>query len=144
MAEEQNGNEGKNVKVHYKGELKDGTVFDSSEEREPLEFKVGEGQVIQGFENAVRDMEVGETKKVEISSDEAYGERNDQNIVTVSRDELPEGIDPQEGMMLQVKTPQGPVPVRVTEVTDEELTLDANHPLAGKDLIFDITLVESD
>jgi len=137
-------NEGKTVKVHYKGTLADGSVFDSSEGRDPLGFTVGEGRVIAGFDTAVRDMAIGETKTVEIPCADAYGESDPTRVVEVPKANLPEGLDPQAGMMLQMTTPQGPLPVRVTEVAEETFTVDANHPLADQDLTFEITLVEAD
>ena len=135
--------EGKTVKVHYKGTLSDGRVFDSSQDRDPIEFVMGEGKVIPGFENTVSDMEVGETRTVTIPSDDAYGEHNPEQVVTVAHDQFPDEIDPEEGMMLKVQTPQGDMPVRVKKVEEDGVTLDANHPLAGEDLTFELTLVET-
>ena len=138
MAQAKNGD---TVKVHYKGSLSDGTVFDSSEEREPLEFQIGSQQIIPGFENNVKGMEVGETKTFTVSPEEAYGDRNEQMLVDVEREQLPPEIDPEEGMMLQVRGQDGSVSnVVVSEVSDDKVTLDANHPLAGKDLTFEIKL----
>lgn len=135
--------DGNTVKVHYTGTLKDGSVFDSSVEREPLEFKLGEGQLIPGFEKAVIGMEEGDKTKVDIPVKEAYGEAREELIINVPKDQLPEDVQPEIGMQLQVNQPDGqPVPVRVAEISDDELTLDANHPLAGKDLAFEIELVE--
>lgn len=135
--------DGNTVKVHYKGTLKDGSVFDSSVEREPLEFKLGEGQLIPGFEKAVIGMEEGDKTKVDIPVKEAYGEAREDLVINVPKDQLPDDVKPEVGMQLQVNQPDGqPVPVRVAEISDEELTLDANHPLAGKDLSFEIELVE--
>ena len=135
--------DGNTVKVHYTGTLKDGSVFDTSAEREPLEFKLGEGQLIPGFEKAVIGMEAGESTKIDIPVDEAYGEAREDLIINVPKDQLPEDVEPEVGMQLQVNQPDGqPVPVRVAEITDEELKLDANHPLAGKDLSFEIEVVE--
>jgi len=135
--------EGDTVKVHYTGKLKDGSVFDTSENREPLEFTLGQGQLIPGFEKAVIGMEEGNKTTVSIPSDEAYGERQSELEVQVSLEELPSEIEPEEGMQLQLKQNDSgqAIPVVVTEVTDETVTLDANHPLAGKDLTFDIELV---
>jgi len=134
---------GNTVKVHYTGTLKDGSVFDTSAEREPLEFKLGEGQLIPGFEKAVIGMEEGEKTKVDIPVKEAYGEAREDLIINVPKDQLPEDVQPEVGMQLQVNQPDGqPVPVRIAEISDDELTLDANHPLAGKDLAFEIELVE--
>jgi peptidylprolyl isomerase len=133
---------GSTVAVHYKGMLDDGSVFDSSEGRDPLEFVLGEGKVIPGFEQAVADMEVGDSKTVKIPCAEAYGERNEDMMMAVPREQVPPEITPEVGMMLQVQTPQGPMPVRVGKVTDENIMLDANHPLAGQDLTFELELVE--
>ena len=135
--------DGNTVKVHYTGTLKDGSVFDTSAEREPLEFKLGEGQLIPGFEKAVIGMEEGESTKIDIPVKEAYGEACEDLIINVPKDQLPDDVEPEVGMQLQVNQPDGqPVPVRVAEISDDELTLDANHPLAGKDLSFEIEVVE--
>lgn len=135
--------DGDTVKVHYTGTLKDGSVFDTSAEREPLEFTIGEGQLIPGFEKAVTGMEEGEKTKIDIPVEEAYGEAREDLIINVPKDQLPEDVEPEVGMQLQVNQPDGqPVPVRIAEITDEELKLDANHPLAGKDLSFEIEVVE--
>jgi len=135
---------GDTVKVHYTGKLNDGSVFDSSQDREPLEFTLGEGQLIPGFEKAVEGMEVGDNTTVEIPSDEAYGERRDDLELEVAKNELPGDIDPEVGMQLQMKQQESgqAIPVQITAVEDEKVKLDANHPLAGKDLTFDIELVE--
>lgn len=137
--------EGDTVKVHYTGKLNDGSVFDTSRERnEPLEFTLGQGQLIPGFEKAVEGMDIGDSTTVEIPSDEAYGERRDDLELEVSRDELPDNIEPEVGMQLQMQQQQNgkAIPVQIKEVTDDKVKLDANHPLAGKDLTFDIELVE--
>ncbi len=137
--------DGDTVKVHYTGTLENGEVFDTSREREPLEFKLGEGQLIPGFEKAVIGMAEGDSTKVDIPSDEAYGEAREDLVIKVPKDQLPEDVEPQIGMQLQVNQPNGqPIPVRITEVGEAELTLDANHPLAGKDLSFDIELINVD
>jgi peptidylprolyl isomerase len=133
---------GSTVCVHYTGSLDDGSVFDSSEGREPLEFVLGEGNVIPGFEQALGDMEVGDKKTVKIPCAQAYGEVDDNMMMAVPREQVPPEITPEVGMMLQVSTPQGPMPVRIGKVTEESIMLDANHPLAGKDLTFEIELVE--
>ena len=134
--------EGDTVHIHYTGRLDDGTVFDSSEGREPLEFVLGSGQVIPGFDDAVTGMEVGDTKTVMIPADRAYGAKRDELILDFPRAELPEGIDPQLGHQLQMSTPDGQVfQVEVVGTSEEGIVLDANHPLAGKDLTFDIELV---
>ena len=135
--------QGDTVKVHYTGKLTDGTVFDSSQGREPLEFTIGQGQVIPGFEQAVTGMAPSETKTAEIPMDQAYGPRHDEMMMEVPRDQVPADVDPQVGQRLQVGMQSGQqVVVTVTNVSDENITLDANPPLAGKDLVFDIELVE--
>jgi len=137
--------DGDTVKVHYTGTLtEDGTVFDSSEDREPLEFTLGEGQLIPGFEQAVIGMEVGDDTTVEIASEDAYGERREDLELEVSKSDLPDNIDPQVGMQLQMQQQENgqAIPVQITAVEDEIVKLDANNPLAGKDLTFDIELVE--
>lgn len=135
--------DGDTVKVHYTGKLENGEVFDTSEEREPLEFTLGQGQLIPGFENAVVGMNVGDSTKVDIPSTEAYGEKREDMVINVPKDQLPADVEPEVGMQLQVNQPNGqPVPVRVTDISETELTLDANHPLAGKDLTFEIKLVD--
>ena len=133
---------GKTVKVHYKGTLNDGTVFDSSEGRDPIEFEMGDGNVIPGFETAVGEMAIEETKSVTIPSGEAYGDVNEDMVGLVPRSSLPEDIEPEVGMVLSMQSPDGEMPVRIVEMDEENLTLDANHPLAGKDLTFELTLVE--
>ncbi|WP_372639144.1 peptidylprolyl isomerase [Fodinibius sp.] len=136
---------GDTVKVHYTGKLtEDGTVFDSSREREPLEFTLGEGQLIPGFEEAVIGMEEGEDTTIELSSEDAYGERREDLELEVSKDDLPDNIEPEEGMQLQMQQQENgqAIPVQITSVEDEFVKLDANHPLAGQDLTFDIELVE--
>lgn len=134
---------GDTVKVHYTGRLEDGTVFDTSlaEGREPLEVKLGESPLIQGFVDGLMDMTVGEKKTVEIESQNAYGDFNENLVSVVPKAQVPEGI--KVGEALQATAPNGtPINVLVTEVNDETITVDANHPLAGKKLIFDLELVE--
>jgi peptidylprolyl isomerase len=133
---------GDNVKVDYTGTLADGKQFDSSIGRTPLEFTVGTGQMIVGFDKAVLGMKVGETKKVIIPAAEAYGPRNDAMTAVVNKSELAPGMDPKVGDKLGMQTPNGPITVTVTAVTDTTITIDANHELAGKDLTFEISLVE--
>jgi peptidylprolyl isomerase len=134
---------GDKVKVHYTGKLDDGTEFDSSRGRDPLEFTVGAGQMIPGFEAGVAGMDVGETKSVKITSDQAYGPRHDEMIVTVDRGEFPADVAPAIGDQFQMRHETGQViTVTVTGVEDDKVILDANHPLAGEDLNFDIELVE--
>ncbi|MBT0810802.1 peptidylprolyl isomerase [Litoribacter ruber] len=134
---------GNTVKVHYTGKLQDGTVFDSSENREPLQFTLGDGNMIKGFDAAVHGMAVGEDKSVTIPSAEAYGEKRDEMLVDIPHTQVPADINPEIGMDLSIQNQNGqPMPVKVVHVDEEKITLDANHPLAGKDLIFDIKLVE--
>ena len=134
----------KNAKVHYTGTLADGTVFDSSRERDPFEFTVGIGQVIKGFDDAVVDMAVGDTKTVTVPSDEAYGPHFAERVIEVDHGQFGEGVIPEVGMQLQSDGGEGqpPMVVTVTEVTEEKVILDANHPLAGQDLTFEIELLE--
>lgn len=130
------------VQVHYTGRLLDGTVFDTSIGGEPMEFTVGSGQLIPGFEQAVIGMQVGESKTVTIPVDEAYGARRDDMILEIDRSELPDDLVPEVGMQLQMNQSDGGVLiVTITEVTEATITIDANHALAGKDLIFDIEVV---
>lgn len=134
---------GDTVLVHYTGTLNDGTEFDSSRDREPLEFTLGEGMLIPGFEKAVLGMtKVGDNVKVTIPAADAYGDRIDELVISVPRDQVPPHIEPEVGLMLQLMTDDGEMEVGITEVTDEAVTLDANHPLAGQDLTFEIELVE--
>ncbi len=139
MAQAQNGD---TVKIHYTGTLEDGTTFDSSAGHDPLEFTLGSGQVIVGFDEAVTGMSSGEKKQVTIPADKAYGQRNEEMVIQAPRDQVPADINPEIGLQLQMNGPQGEtIVVRVVEISDEHLTLDANPPLAGKDLTFDIELV---
>lgn len=134
---------GDTVKVHYHGRLNDGTTFDSSEGRAPLEFKVGAGMVIKGFDNGVLEMKVGDKKTVHIPVDQAYGPKNEEMIIDFPKDKMPEDLNPEIGMQLQMSNQDGQIiPVKITAVGSETITLDANHPLAGEDLVFDIELVE--
>ena len=134
---------GDTVRIHYTGTLDDGTQFDSSAGRDPLEFALGAGQVIPGFDNAVDGMSVGESKTVTIPAEEAYGDRREQLVQEVSRNALPDEIEPAVGMQLQSQSPEGQVMMLVvTEVAEESITVDANHPLAGQALTFAIELVE--
>ena len=134
---------GDKVRVHYTGTLESGEEFDSSRNREPLEFIIGEGSVIPGFEEGVVDMAVGESKQISISPENGYGERNEQLVAEVMKSEIPVYIKPSPGMRLRIKTPDGGVmDVMVTEVSEDTVTLDGNHPLAGQSLFFDVELIE--
>jgi FKBP-type peptidyl-prolyl cis-trans isomerase 2 len=131
------------VKVHYTGKLEDGTVFDSSVSREPLGFTLGDGNMIKGFDAAVYGMVIGDKKTVNIPAAEAYGERRDDMMIEVPISQVPPDIQPEIGQQLMLQGQGGqPMPVTVVELTDEKIVLDANHDLAGKDLIFDIELVK--
>ncbi|MBK5927054.1 FKBP-type peptidyl-prolyl cis-trans isomerase [Rhodobaculum claviforme] len=134
---------GDTVRIHYDGTLSDGSSFDSSAGRDPLEFVVGSGQIIPGLDNALPGMTVGEKKVVAVPAAEAYGDHQPEGLQQVPRAQVPEDIPLDPGTRLQVQTPDGrTLPVTVTDVTDEVVVLDANHPLAGQDLTFAIELVE--
>ena len=134
---------GDKVKVHYKGTLADGVVFDSSEGREPLEFTIGQGQVIPGFENGVIGLSAGEKKIIIIPCAEAYGEYSDEAVFSIGKENLPLGMEPAAGQQLQMMSPEGQVfQVIIKEVSGNAVKLDANHPLAGKDLTFELELVK--
>lgn len=140
MAQAKKGNQ---VQVHYTGRLEDGTVFDTSHDREPLAFTLGEGNVIAGFESAVDGMTPGETRTTTIPAAQAYGEHNEEMVIRMDRANVPDSINPEVGQNLQIQLQNGQeMPVVVTEVTPAEVVIDANHPLAGKTLVFDIELVE--
>jgi len=135
--------QGDSVKVHYTGKLDDGTVFDSSVGREPLDFTVGAGQLIAGFDEAVVGMAVGEKKTVRIAPEQAYGPHNPEMTLQVPRSDLPADIQPELGMQLEASQEGGhSMVVTVVEITDESVTFDANHPLAGKALTFEIEVVD--
>lgn len=136
--------QGSTVKVHYTGTLKrDGSQFDSSRDREPLEFTLGEGMVIAGFERAVLGRSVGESLTVEIPPEEGYGDANPELAFQVRRNQIPPDVNLEEGLMLEIRTEDGtPAYVRVTELDDEMVTLDGNHPLAGETLVFEIEVME--
>lgn len=137
--------QGDTVSVHYTGRLEDGTVFDSSREREPLTFEVGAGQVISGFEEAVVGLEVGGSTTQTIEPEQAYGERNPNMVVDVARDQVGGDAEPTVGQQLQVHLQGGQtIPAVITNVGNETVTIDANHPLAGKTLIFDIEVTDVD
>ena len=132
-----------NVSVHYTGTLESGEVFDTSRERDPLSFTVGEGQMIPGFEKAVKGMKLNETKKITIAPEEAYGEAIPEMIQTVSKDQLPPDMPVRVGQQLASETPDGQqLIVTVIDVKENEITIDANHPLAGKTLNFEIEVVK--
>ena len=134
---------GDTVRMHYTGTLGDGTTFDSSSGREPLEFTVGEGQIIPGLERAVAGMEPGETKTVMVAAGEAYGDRDPARMQTVPAEQIPPNVPTEPGTQLEVQTPTGQrMPVVVADRNEKEVTLDANHPLAGQDLTFEVELVE--
>ncbi|PHR23366.1 MAG: peptidylprolyl isomerase [Hoeflea sp.] len=134
---------GDTVRINYTGKLTDGTQFDSSEGREPLEFQVGSGQIISGLDREVEGMKVGDKQTVTVPAEEAYGAHDPAKVQQVPRSALPPELEPQEGMQLQAQTPQGgQVALMITSVGEQEITVDANHPLAGKDLVFDIEMVE--
>lgn len=134
---------GNKIKVEYTGKLEDGSVFDSSKNHgKPLEFEVGSGQVIKGFDEGVLDMKVGDKKTLTLKPEEAYGPRRDELVSKVPKDKLPPG-DVKEGMMLTVKSPEGhQFPATIVKVEEKDVTIDMNPPLAGKTLIFDLELVE--
>lgn len=131
------------VKIHYTGKFEDGTIFDSSVDRDPLEFTIGQAQVISGFETAVVGMNPGEKKTTTIPPEQAYGSLQKGMMLVVERSELPPDLDPKVGQQLKMSRPDGTsMVVLVTEVTEKSVTLDGNHPLAGKTLIFEIELIE--
>lgn len=135
--------EGDKVKVHYTGKFEDGTLFDSSQERGPLEFTVGSGQLIHGFDQGVRGMVVGDKKTVEITPENAYGKRNEDLTTTVKRTEFSKEIVPEVGQQLETQDKDGQqVILTITGIDGDDVSLDANHPLAGKTLHFDLELVE--
>ncbi len=134
---------GNTVKVHYTGKLSDGEVFDSSVNREPLEFKIGAGQLIPGFENGVMGMKTGESKTITLEPAQAYGDRHDNLVVEFAKADFPENIVPSVGLALQLSNPDGnTLNAVITEVGEDSVTIDANHPLAGKTLVFEIELLE--
>ena len=133
---------GDTVQVHYKGTLADNSVFDSSEGRDPLEFTIGSEQVIPGFETAVNGMKKGDKKTVTIQSSDAYGEHRAELVVNLEREKLPEDLEPEVGRQLQLSGPEGQTAIMtIVDFNEATITLDANHPLAGKDLTFEIELV---
>lgn len=135
--------ENNTVKVNYTGKLTDGQVFDTSEGKEPMQFTLGQGQVFPGFEKGLIDMKLNEKKTITITKDEAYGEINQDLIQEVNKSELPQDMAPEVGMGLVSKTPDGQeMNLMVIEVKEETIVIDGNHPLAGKDLVFDIEVLE--
>ncbi len=135
---------GDTVRVHYTGTLADGSVFDSSRGREPLEFTLGEGRVIAGFDSAGSGMSPGEERQVIIPAEEAYGSHRPELVFTVPRDQFPDGMEPAVGLEVQLTQGGQQAIARISEVADGSVTLDANHPLAGRELTFDLQLVEID
>jgi peptidylprolyl isomerase len=134
---------GDNVKVHYKGTFDDGTAFDSFTDCDPLEFTIGGCQVIPGFEEAVMGMKKGETKTARITPDKAYGPHNEEMVVVFGRDQLPADLEPSIGQVLRFRRNDGHIiEVKIVDMSDTNVTFDGNHPLAGKDLIFEIQLLE--
>ncbi len=131
------------VRIHYTGTLTDGTVFDSSNDREPFEFIIGQGMVIPGFENAVIGMSEGDEKTVSIPAEDAYGHYQDELVAVVARSQVPTEIELDIGTILQVRSPEGGIArVVVKKITESEVTLDLNHPLAGQDLTFELKLIK--
>lgn len=139
MAEAKSGDK---VRVHYTGKLEDGQVFDSSEGRDPIEFEVGSGQVIPGFDRAVAGMAPGQEKSVTVPADEAYGPHLSENVVKVPHERFPDDISPTVGQKLRMSQGGRDFDVMITDVVDDGVVLDANHPLAGKDLLFELELVD--
>jgi len=136
--------DGTQVSVHYTGKLSDGTVFDSSENREPLTFTLGEKQVIPGFEKAVAEMEVGEKKTITIPYAEAYGPKVEEMIIEIPQENVPADIPREVGAQLLLRSPEGQeFPATIVEIKEDVLVIDANHPLAGEDLTFEIELVSA-
>ena len=133
---------GDKVKVHYTGSLNDGTIFDKSKEEEPLEFTVGSGQIIPGFDRAVEGMKLNGEKKVTVKPEDAYGKRDETEIKEFPKNSLPENFKPEKGMVIKLQDQTGrAIPGTVTNITENNITIDLNHPLAGKDLAFDIKVV---
>jgi len=134
---------GDKVKVEYTGKLENGQVFDTSEGKQPLEFEVGAGKIIKGFDKAIVGMKKGEEKEITLKPEQAYGDPDPKKVQKIPRDKLPEGKEPKPGMMLAMKTPDGrQVPVKIKEVSDKDITIDLNHPLAGKTLNFKIKVID--
>ncbi len=134
---------GDTVKVHYTGKLENGEVFDTSKERQPLEFRIGGGELIPGFEEGIIDMEIGEKKNITIPSEKAYGPKREELIIKIAKENLPDDIKPAIGNQLQVNQKDGNIiNLTITGIDEDTITLDANHPLAGYDLFFEVELME--
>jgi peptidylprolyl isomerase len=134
---------GDTVRVHYRGKLRDGSVFDASFDREPLQFTIGGGEIMPGFEEAVVGMNPGDFKTTEVSAEKAFGPYREDMLVVVDKSEFPENVEPKVGQSVPISRPDGPpIDLAVTEVTESAVTLDANHPLAGEDLKFEIELID--
>jgi len=143
MSNEQHAESGNTIRFHYVGRLDNGKVFDSSENRDPLEFQAGQNSVIPGVEEALLEMTPGESKSVRIPAEQAYGPRREDLVAEFNRDQMPAEIEPTVGLRLQLRTHEGhPFPAEIVEVTETTVKLDANHPLAGEALNFDLQLVE--
>ncbi len=133
---------GKTVVIHYEGRLEDGTIFDSSKEREPLEFVFGNGSIIPGLEKGLEGLEKGDKKEISVEAKDAYGERNLDAVQKVPKEQFPNDITPEVGMQLMAQTETAEVPVTITDVQEDYVVIDFNHPLAGKNLIFNIEVVD--
>jgi peptidylprolyl isomerase len=134
--------DGDTVRVHYTGKLEDGNIFDTSSQRQPLQFTLGESGVIQGVEEAVAGMAVGESKTIQVPPEKGYGQHREDLVFKVGRGTIPRTIEPTVGQRLQYRQPDGPpISLTVTQVSEDTVTLDSNHPLAGKELTFDLELV---
>ncbi|MFO7980424.1 MAG: peptidylprolyl isomerase [Candidatus Aminicenantes bacterium] len=134
---------GDKVKLHYTGRLEDGKVFDSSKDREPIQFEAGAGEIIKGLDEAIIGMEPGEKKDISVASDNAYGNYDKKLLIDIPKDKLPEDVKPEKGAILNLVDKQGrSIPSKVTEIKENSIQVDANHPLAGKDLDFEIEVVE--
>ena len=135
--------EGDRVKINFTGKLEDGSIFANTADSEPLEFNLGEGKIIPGIENAVEGMNVGESRTVNVNPEQAYGQRQDELVEEVGRDQFPQNVEPKVGQSFEVPQQAGqPMVVRVIDVSEQTVTLDGNHPLAGRDLIFELELLE--
>ncbi len=140
MSQAKNGD---TVKVHYTGKLENGTVFDTSKDRQPLEFTIGSGGIIPGFEKGIIGMEIGDTKTITVPPEEAYGPRRKDLVVDMKKTDLPEDITPAIGKRLRMQQKDGnPIEITITDMDEDTVTLDANHPLAGNRLVFEVELVE--